>query len=109
MTGIIAEYLVTDQCHGSETIVEQAKNQGIQARILLRQNRKEQRDYDKYLYRRRHLVENAFLHINQWRGIATRFAKNLLSFLAAAWIRCLASGFASRDDTSRKGLVKIFN
>jgi len=34
------------------------------------------------------LVENAFLHLKQWRGIATRYAKNLSSFLAAAQIRC---------------------
>ena len=35
-------------------------------------------------------VENAFLHIKQWRGIATRYAKRLDSFLAAVQIRCLA-------------------
>ncbi|MEC9357937.1 MAG: IS5/IS1182 family transposase, partial [Pseudomonadota bacterium] len=28
------------------------------------------------------------LHLKQWRGIATRYAKNLSSFLAAAQIRC---------------------
>ncbi|MCL2658790.1 MAG: IS5/IS1182 family transposase, partial [Betaproteobacteria bacterium] len=33
--------------------------------------------------------ENAFLHIKQWRGIATRYAKHLDSFLAAVQIRCL--------------------
>jgi transposase len=31
----------------------------------------------------------AFLPIKPWRGIATRYAKNLSSFLAAAQIRCL--------------------
>ena len=41
------------------------------------------------LYKQRHLVENAFLHIKQWRGIATRYAKRLSSFLAAVQIRCL--------------------
>jgi len=30
------------------------------------------------------------LHIKQWRGIATRYAKRLDSFLAAVQIRCLA-------------------
>jgi transposase len=30
------------------------------------------RAFDEYLYRHRHLVGNAFLHIKQWRGIATR-------------------------------------
>nr|MBE8586244.1 IS5/IS1182 family transposase [Xenorhabdus griffiniae] len=34
-------------------------------------------------------VENAFLHLKRWRGIATRYAKNRASFLAAVQIRCL--------------------
>ena len=69
--------------------VEQAERCGRQAVIPPRKNRKEQRDYDNHLYRQRHLVENAFLHLKQWRGIATRYAKRLSSFLAAAQIRCL--------------------
>ena len=47
------------------------------------------REYDKELYKARHLVENAFLHLKGWRGIATRYAKNTSSFLAAVHIRCL--------------------
>ncbi|MGL4824917.1 MAG: IS5/IS1182 family transposase, partial [Alphaproteobacteria bacterium] len=35
-------------------------------------------------------VENAFLRLKRWRGIATRYAKNTSSFLAATHIRCLA-------------------
>jgi len=35
------------------------------------------------------LVENAFAYIKQWRGIATRHAKNAASFAAAVNIRCL--------------------
>ena len=58
--------------------------------IPAKRNRKHQRDYDRYLYRLRHLVENAFLHLKRWRGIATRYAKNTASFLAAVQIRCIA-------------------
>jgi transposase len=54
-----------------------------------RKNRKELRAYDRHLYRMRHLVENAFLRLKQWRSIATRYAKNAASFLAAVQIRCL--------------------
>lgn len=42
------------------------------------------------LYKLRHLVENAFLHLKRWRGIATRYAKNTASFLAAVHMRCIA-------------------
>jgi transposase len=81
--------LIADKGYDSDAIVEQAGRQGMQAQIPPRKNRKVQRDYDKHLYRQRHLVENAFLHIKQWRGVATRYAKNLASFLAAVQIRCL--------------------
>lgn len=35
-------------------------------------------------------VENAFLHLKRWRGMATGYAKNTASFLAAVQIRCIA-------------------
>ena len=87
--GLAAEHLIADKGYDSDAIEEQAERQGMRAVIPPRKNRKEQRDYDKYLYRQRHLVENAFLHLKQWRGIATRYAKRLSSFLAAVQIRCL--------------------
>ena len=87
--GLAAEHLIADKGYDSEAIVEQAERRGMRAVIPPRRNRKEQREYDKHLYRQRHLVENAFLHLKQWRGIATRYAKRLSSFLAAAQIRCL--------------------
>jgi transposase len=55
-----------------------------------RKNRKHLREYGKYLYKLRHLVENAFLLLKRWRGIATRYAKNAASFTAAVQIRCIA-------------------
>lgn len=81
--------MIADKGYDSDAIVEQVQRQGMRAQIPPRKNRKTPRDYDKHLYRQRHLVENAFLHIKQWRGIATRYAKNLASFLAAIQIRCL--------------------
>jgi transposase len=89
--GLSAEHLIADKGYDSNTIVEQAISQEMLAQIPPRKNRKDARDYDKHLYRHRHrhLVENAFLHIKQWRGVATRYAKNLASFLAAVQIRCL--------------------
>jgi len=66
---------------------------GIEAGIVLvippKSNKKERRRYDEYLYRLRHLVENAFIELKRWRGIATRYAKKTASYLAAVHIRCL--------------------
>jgi len=75
--------------YDSDAIVEQAQRQGMQAVIPPRKSRKAPRSYDKHLYKYRHLVENAFLHLKRWRGIATRYAKNAASFFAAVQIRCL--------------------
>lgn len=55
-----------------------------------KKNQKQRRDFDRHIYKQRHLVENAFLKIKQWRGIATRYAKRVGSFVAAVQIRCLA-------------------
>jgi transposase len=55
-----------------------------------RKHRKIQREYDPDLDRLRHRVENALLPLQRWRGMATRYAKNTASFLAAVQLRCLA-------------------
>ena len=84
-----AEYLLADKGYDSDAIIERARQQGMTAVIPPRKNRTVQRSYDEELYKLRHLVENAFLHLKRWRGIATRYAKNTASFLAAVQIRCL--------------------
>jgi len=88
--GFPAEWLLADRGYDSNAIIEKAVSQNMKIVIPPKKNRKEQRDYDKYLYRLRHLVENAFLHLKRWRGIATRYAKNSASFFAAVQIRCIS-------------------
>ena len=85
-----AQYLLADKGYDSDALVAKAETGGMKAVIPPRRNRKQPRDYDRELYRLRHLVENAFLHLKRWRGIATRYAKNTASFLAAVQIRCIA-------------------
>ena len=88
--GITAEYLLADKGYDSDALVGVLKKNGIHPVIPSRKSRKSLRSYDKYIYRVRHLVENAFLELKRWRGIATRYAKNTASFLAAVHIRCIA-------------------
>jgi transposase len=82
--------LLADKGYDTDAILEQALLQGMEPVIPPKKNRKVQREYDEELYKLRHLVENAFLHLKRWRGIATRYAKNTASFLAAVQIRCIA-------------------
>ena len=69
-----------------------------------KKNRKEQRDYDKYLYKMRHLVESCFLVLKRWRGIITCYAKTLDAFIAAVHVRCIAIWFAIRANPCRRYL-----
>ncbi|MCR4623065.1 MAG: IS5 family transposase [Alphaproteobacteria bacterium] len=85
-----ARGLIADRGYDSDKIVQNAENLGMKVVIPPRKNRKVQRNYDKNTYKIRRLVENAFLHLKHWRGIATRYCKNLSSFLASVQIRCLA-------------------
>ena len=87
--GIDADHLIADKGYDTDAILEQAAAQGMNAVIPPKQNRTVQRSYDAELYKLRHRIENAFLRLKGWRGIATRYAKNSTSFLAAVHIRCL--------------------
>jgi transposase len=88
--GMETQCLLADRGYDTDAIVEKAKEMRMQVVIPSGKNRKEQRKYDKHLYRHRHRVENAFLHLKRWRGIATRYAKNVASFVAAVQIQCIA-------------------
>ena len=87
--GFTAQCLLADRGYDTNALIEVAVAAGMQIVIPPKRNRKQQREYDEYLYRLRHLVENAFLHLKRWRGIATRYAKNTASFVAAIQIRCI--------------------
>ena len=88
--GVCAEALLADRGYDTNEILSLAAAAGMQIVIPPKKNRKVQRECDQHLYKLRHLVENAFLHLKRWRGIATRYAKNTTSFVAAVQIRCIA-------------------
>jgi len=88
--GFTAECLLADRGYDANSLIEAAITLGMQIVIPPKRNRRVQREYDEYLYKLRHLVENAFLHLKRWRGIATRYAKNTASFVAAIQIRCIS-------------------
>ena len=88
--GISAEILFADRGYDTNDILAYAVSAGMEPLIPPKKNHKEQRDYDKYLYKLRHLVENSFLALKRWRGIATRYAKTSDVFIAAVHVRCIA-------------------
>src|SRR5271169_71523 len=56
---------------------------GKTAVIPPRSNRLAPRDFDRELYKERHLIENFFCKLKQFRAIATRYDKTAQNFLAA--------------------------
>ena len=87
--GISAEILLADRGYDTNDILAYAVSAGMEPVIPPKKNRKEQRDYDKYLYKLCHLVENCFLTLKRWRGIATRYAKTSDAFIATVHVRCI--------------------
>ena len=88
--GIGAEHLVADKGYDTNQLGAGASERGLPVVIPSRSNRREPREYDRHLYQVRHLVENGFCQFKQWRGVATRYAKQAASFLAHCQIRAIA-------------------
>ena len=61
-------------------VLEQA---GVTIVIPPKANRHHPRTYDKELYKARHLIENFFAQLKQYRALATRYDKRAVSFLGA--------------------------
>jgi len=87
---IKCDILIADKGYDTNAIIEFCAENDVIVVIPPKKNRKEQRYYDKELYRLRHRVENAFANLKRWRGISTRYAKLTLSYLAAVQIACVA-------------------
>ena len=51
--------------------------------IRSKANRRQPRKFDRHLYAARHLIENFFAKLKQFRAIATRYDKTARNFLAA--------------------------
>ena len=88
--GFTAECLLADQGYDTNGMLAAASERGMPAVIPPKSNRREPREYDRDLYQARHLVENGFCNLKQWRGVATRYAKKAASFLANCQIRAIA-------------------
>ncbi|WP_425364712.1 IS5 family transposase [Candidatus Tisiphia endosymbiont of Mystacides longicornis] len=86
---IEAEYLIADKAYDTNSIVEFAEQANIIPVIPSKRNRKIQREIDKDLYKLRHIIENTFQKFKEWRGIATRYAKNTKSYMAGLCLRGL--------------------
>ena len=80
--GIAPRELIADKAYDSHAIRDSLAKEGILATIPPKANWKQPPAFSKDRYRARHLVENFFSHLKQFRGIATRYCKLIAHFVA---------------------------
>ena len=85
-----AESLPATRSYDTDAIIQYAFQAGMTPAIPPKKKSKVLCNYDKHIYKLLPLVENAFLHIKKWHGIATCYSKNATSFVAAVQIRYIA-------------------
>jgi len=92
--GFAFDHLIADRGYAAQDFVEWVIENGIQPVIPPHQRAKKSREYDRWLYRERHLVECFINKIKHFRRVFSRFdklARNYLGFLhfvsSLIWLR----------------------
>jgi transposase len=81
------QMLIADKAYDAdERVIKRLEEAGKMAVIPPRRNRTEVRSYDEHLYKARHLIENFFARLKQYRGIATRYDKRASNFLGGIYL-----------------------
>ncbi len=79
--------LIADKAYDAdERVLQRLERQGKTGVIPPKRNRTSPREYDKHLYKARHLIENFFAQLKQYRAIATRYDKLAQNFLGAIYL-----------------------
>ena len=73
--GFDVDYVLADKGYDSDDFIETIEASGAEAVIPPRQNRRQQRQYDRELYKERNLVERLFQKLKHFRRIATRYER----------------------------------
>jgi transposase len=76
------QIVIADKAYDAQTrVVQPLLDKGKEVVIASRSTRKQPREHDRHLYKERHLVENFFARLKQYRAIATRYDKTARNFL----------------------------
>ena len=75
-------YLLGDKGYDADRLRRSLRDVGAVPVIPGRRNRKRTIRYDKDRYRGRHLIENAFCRLKDFRRVATRYDKLAANFLS---------------------------
>lgn len=86
--GLHAQTVVGDKGYDADALVAQINAAGAAAVIPPRSTRREQRAYDRHVYKDRNLVERFFNRLKQFRRIATRYEKLASTFTSLLNMVC---------------------
>lgn len=87
LPGMTADTLIADKAFDAdERVIEPLRKAGKTIVIPSKSNRTVKRPYDEELYKVRHLIENFFARLKQFRAIATRYDKRAANFLGAIYL-----------------------
>jgi transposase len=87
LNDLAAETLLADKAYDAdERVIERLERAGKTAVIPPKRNRTTLREYDQELCKARHLIENFFAKLKQYRAIATRYDKRSRNFLGAVYL-----------------------
>ena len=76
--------VIADKAYDAqERVIEPLQKAGKAVVISCLKTRRHQRSRDRHLYKARHLIENFFARLKQYRAIATRYDKTARNFLGA--------------------------
>jgi transposase len=82
LEGVPVEIVIADKGYDSKKLVKTIEARGGEAVIPSISTRKEQRTYDKVLYKDRNLIERFWSKLKHYRRVATRYEKTARNFLA---------------------------
>ena len=86
-----ANTLIADKAFDAEErVIGPLKAAGKRVVIPPKVNRRSPRKFDRHLYKARHLIENFFAKLKQFRAIATRYDKTARNFLAGVYLTATA-------------------
>lgn len=85
----ITKNILADKGYDSDLFRKSLISLGKIPTIPGRKNRREKIEYDKEKYRERHVVENLFCKLKQFRSIATRFEKHAVNYLNMVILGCI--------------------
>ena len=86
-----ARYVLADKGYDADSLRRALRQAGVVPVIPGRANRKRRIVYDKIRYRTRHLIENAFCRLKDFRRVATRYDKLAANFLSAVALAALVA------------------